>query len=204
MSIRQVNSRQTVGKPSIAYNANTYQGQTIYTAVVKGRYINNMRMAYVDGTTRTPAEWLTYLNIRFVRLLTNASPVGDSSTFCTTINNGKLIQGDPNNTYFTSSCFFLADGKLEVVPHKDTPVEQVVKNYYYNHDAVQAMHFKYVLVKDGAVYDLVSNGYTTPAGWETILSGRTSIGQKENGKLDFIKASEYGYKKTDELIEKYC
>ena len=28
--------------------------------------------------------------------------------------------------------------------------------------------------------------------------------QKENGRLDFIKASEYGYKKTNELIEKYC
>lgn len=183
MSIRKVNPRQPVGKPSILYSANIYNGLTIHTATVRGEYVKSMRMSYVDGTVRTPAEWMTYLNTRFVRLLTNASPAGGVGGFCTTINNGKLIQGNAADTYFWASCFLLPNGRLEVVPHKDTPVEQVVKNYYYNHDALQSMHFKYVLCKGGEVYDLVANGYTTPAGWGTILSGRTAIGQKYNGDL---------------------
>lgn len=182
LSIRPVIPRVTVGKPSFTYAEVTYNGAQFYTITVRGSYINKMRMSYVDGTLRTPAATIEYLGIRYVRALINASPVG-TGNFPTTINNGKLIPGNADNTYFLSSCFFTADGKLEVVPHKDTLVEEVVRNYYYNHDAVQAMHFRYVLVKDGAVYDLVENGYTTVAGWETVLSGRTSIGQKENGDL---------------------
>ena len=187
MSIRPVAARVSVGKPTFSYELVSYEGNDYHTVTVSGEFASKFRMSYYDGVLRRASEVINYLGLRFVRLLVNASPVGSAGVngFCTTINNGKLIQGDPNNTYFISSCFFSADGKLHVVPHKDTPVEQVVRNYYYNHDAVQAMHFRYVLVKDGAVYDLVANGYTTQVGWDGQPSGRTSIGQKANGDLVF-------------------
>lgn len=187
MSIRPVAARVSVGKPTFRYELVSYAGNDYHTVTVSGEFVSKFRMSYYDGVLRRASEVIDYLGLRYVRLLVNASPVGSAGVngFCTTINNGKLIQGDPNNTYFISSCFFSADGKLHVVPHKDTPVEQVVRNYYYNHDAVQAMHFRYVLVKDGAVYDLVANGYTTQVGWDGQPSGRTSIGQKANGDLVF-------------------
>lgn len=181
--VRQVRARRTVGKPAIAYSLNEYMGDSYHTIRITGDYINKMRMSYVDGTLRTPAQTISYLNLQYVRALINASPTGAPQAFPTTINNGKLIPGNEANTYFLSSCFFTADGKLEVVPHKDTNVADVVRNYYYNHDAVQAMHFRYVLVKDGAVYDLVANGYTTATGWDGQPSGRTSIGQTADGTL---------------------
>lgn len=183
ISVRQSIARSHIGFSSVGYKEEVWNGKTFHVATIgKIGQASKFRMSYYDGTERTVGETLTHLGFRNCRVATNASPRG-SGSFPSTINNGKLIPGDSTNTYFISSCFYTADGVLHVVPHKDVLVEKVVKDWYYNHGAIQSMHFRYVLVKDGALYDLVGNGYTTETGYSGQPSGRTSIGQHANGQL---------------------
>ena len=174
-----------VGNASVDYAEKVFNGITFFVCTVGSQWVDTLRQTVYDGTLRTLTNHLANQKVLvgdpYPRLAFNTSPSG-TGAFPTYVADGALVPGDDANPYFIASSYITADQEFVVVPHIGQPTS-IVTNMAARNRIVQSFHFRYVLVKDGAAFDLVGQGYTTLAGLTGVPSARTIIGQKANGQL---------------------